>query len=263
MQNSFGNTLKDWRNQRRMSQLDLGLAANVSARHISFLETGRSQPSRPMVLQLCKTLEVPHNARNTLLNAAGFASPYQERDLDQPEMMDVRRALEWTLDRHDPFPAFALDRHWNVIKANNAASQMLAATGLSENPSLLKLLLDPDLIKQLLENWQEVTHHMINRLKTENAYLGGDAVLEDAIQNLSEILGDWLPEHVGSLPPFTPAKYKMAGQTLSLFSTIAQFGTAEDITLAELKIEMMFPADEITHAMLLAMSGQNSNVRSH
>ncbi|MEM9277337.1 MAG: helix-turn-helix transcriptional regulator [Pseudomonadota bacterium] len=259
MQNSFGSTLKDWRNQRRMSQLDLGLAANVSARHISFLETGRSRPSRPMVMHLCETLEIPRNARNTLLNAAGFSSPYRQRSLEEDDMTDVRKAVEWTLERHDPFPAFALDRHWNVISANKAAGLLLTVAGVTENPNLLKLMLDTELISRLLENWQEVVHHLIMRLRTENTFLGGDPVLGEAIEKLTRVLGDWTPYREGPLPPLIPAKYRMGDQTLSLFSTIAQFGSAEDITIAELKIEMMFPADEITRTALMGMMAQDLN----
>ncbi|MEM7214708.1 MAG: helix-turn-helix domain-containing protein [Pseudomonadota bacterium] len=253
MQNSFGTTLKDWRNQRRMSQMDLGLAANVSARHISFLETGRSFPSRPMVVQLCETLEVPHNARNTFLNAAGYSSPYRQRNLEEDEMADVRRAVEWTLERHDPFPAFALDRHWNVVKANKAANLMLSATGISENPNLLNLMLNTELMGELIENWQQVVHHTIIRLKTENTFLGGDRILEKAIDDLTESLNGWAPDAHSELPPLISARYRMAGQTLSLFSTIAQFGTAEDITISELKIEMLFPADEQTRQILTGL----------
>ena len=111
VQSSFGTALKEWRGRRRMSQLDLGLAANVSARHISFLETGRSKPSRSMVRLLCDSLEVPHVACNAVLTAAGFAPTYRRRDLEDDDMTQVRAAVEWTLQRHDPFPAMALDKH--------------------------------------------------------------------------------------------------------------------------------------------------------
>lgn len=252
MQNAFGETLKDWRNQRRMSQLDLGLTASVSARHISFLETGRSKPSRTMVLHLCETLELPRNARNTILTAAGFAPVYRQRNLDEDEMVHVREAVDWTLERHDPFPAFALDRHWAIVKANRAAMAILASTGLSEGDSLLQFLTDKAKMVALLENWEEVMQHMIVRLRTESAHLGGDPVLEEAIENLSRKLRPSLRRSTDVLPAVVPARYRAGDVTLSFFSTIAQFGTAEDIALAELKIELMFPADEATRALLLA-----------
>lgn len=149
MDQVFGTLLKDWRILRRMSQLDLGLAANVSARHISFLETGRARPSRPMVVQLSDTLEVPRSARNTLLNAAGFSPAYQARDLTADDMAHVRAAIGWMLERHDPFPAFALDRHWLLLQANNSASMMFKNLGLETGDSLLSSLTDPSLLRML------------------------------------------------------------------------------------------------------------------
>lgn len=255
MGTTYGEALKDWRSQRRLSQLDLGLEANVSARHISFLETGRAKPSRSMVLHLCETLGVPRAARNALLNAAGFSSSYQRRALDADDMAHVRAAVDWTLQRHDPFPAMALDRHWVVVDTNRSAAILLGNTGLSVGDSLLDAMIDPHLMATALENWHEVVRHMATRLRTESEHLGGDPVLDNAAQKLAQILEQDAPATSDKeMPAVTPARYKANGTVFSFFSTLAQFGSAEDITLSELKIELMFPADDTTREALLAMA---------
>ena len=253
MQNSFGEALRQWRGQRRMSQLDLGLTANVSARHISFLETGRARPSQSMAMQLCETLEVPHSARNAFLGAAGFAPAYRRRELSDDDMAHVRAAVDWTLERHDPFPAFALDKHWRVVKANASATFLLGGIGLAEGDSLLDAMLDMDLMSSALENWREVLQHMAVRLRTESAHLGGDAVLDKAVSQLTRVLGPGSHGVNGTLPAVIATRYRAGTATLSFFSTLAQFGTPEDIAVAELKIEMMFPADDATRDALFAM----------
>lgn len=254
METAFGSVLKEWRGQRRMSQLDLGLEANVSARHISFLETGRAKPSRQMVLHLCETLSVPRGARNSFLNAAGFAPVYKSRTLDEKDMAHVRAAVDWTLSRHDPFPAMALDRHWVIVKANRAAQMLLVGAGLSEGDSLLTAMADPAVMTETLENWQEVAQHMATRLRTESEYLGGDEVLEKAAAGLTKALEIDGFHQTNDLPAVVPARYYASGTVLTFFSTLAQFGSAEDIALAELKIELMFPADDQTRDTLFKMA---------
>lgn len=254
MEQTFGTLLRDWRTQRRLSQLALGLDANVSARHISFLETGRARPSRAMVLQLCEVLDAPRSTRNALLNAAGFAPAYRQRKLDEAEMAQVRAAVDWTLARHDPYPAMALDRHWTLVKLNRSAAHLLSAIGLAEGGSLLAVLTDLEKLGVMFENWQDVARHMLVRLRTESGHLGGDEILEAASERLAAALGADQAEPTAVLPAVVPARYRAGGGTLSLFSTLAQFGTAEDIALAELKIEMMFPADEATRKTLQALT---------
>ena len=253
MQSPFGAELRDWHTQRRLSQLDLGLLANVSARHISFLETGRARPSRPMVLQLCESLEVPRRARNALLNAAGFAPAYRRRDLAEAEMDHVRAAVDWTLARHAPYPALALDKHWGIVLANRPAGRLLAANGLGEGDSLLSLMADPAQMDALFENATEVMRHLTARLRTESAHLGGDPVLDEAAERLAREAATRGSAPEGPLPPVIPARYRAGDRVLAFFSTLAQFGTAEDIALAELRIELMFPADEATRAILEAL----------
>jgi transcriptional regulator with XRE-family HTH domain len=256
MAQTFGDHLRGWRRQRRLSQLELGLSATVSARHIAFLETGRANPSRGMVLQLADAMQVPRAARNALLKAAGFAEIYRARDMAVAEMAPFRAAVTWTLQRHDPYPAIALDRHWRVVEANVAATALLAAVDVGPGDSLLDALVTPAM-RAACENWPEVMRHLLTRLRTENASLGGDPVLETAIAALTaattEQPGLELPAELAAV---VPTRYRFNGQVLSLFSTIAQFGTAEDIALADLKIELMFPADQTTEDLLWSAAPQ-------
>ncbi|MEW7007462.1 helix-turn-helix domain-containing protein [Lentilitoribacter sp. EG35] len=254
MAEQFGLILKEWRGKRRMSQLDLGLTANVSARHISFLETGRSKPSKSMVMMLSDVLDMPNAIRNSFLGTAGFAPAYQNRALDNEDLAYVREAVNWTLDRHDPYPAFALDRHWNIVKANKSANVMLSGAGVTEGDSLLEALLDKEGISNALENWEEVMHNFIIRLRTESNHLGGDPVLDKAIESMAARLGNAPLINEGNASAVISAHYRFGETTLSLFSTISSFGSAEDIALSELKIEMMFPSDEATRQAFLAMT---------
>ena len=253
MSQEFGNVLREWRQQRRMSQMDLGLGANVSARHISFLETGRARPSRSMVLQLCEELEVPKAARNRLLTAAGLAPAYVKRDLSDEQLSPVRAAVDWILERHDPFPAFAMDRHRRLQKLNRSAQMLLAGMGMQPGDSMLQTLAKNSAVQNAIENFDEVLTHVILRVRTEIAHLGSDPELETAVDQLSTLLGTNAVAPEGTLPAFVPTRYVMGGMALSMFSTFSQFGTAEDIALSELKIEMLFPADEQTRAFLMSL----------
>lgn len=258
MTEQFGPALREWRQQRRLSQLDLGLGANVSARHISFLETGRAKPSRSMVLQLCEELEVPRAARNRLLTAAGLAPAYAERALTEEQMQPVRSAVDWMLQRHDPYPGFAMDRHWRLRKMNATAQLLLAGMGLQVGGSMLEALAGNQAVQSAIENFDEVLTHTILRVRTELAHLGGDAELEAALARLTDLVGDDLELPEGIMPAFIPTRYRAGGMTLSMFSTFTQFGTAEDIALSELRIEMMFPADQQTGEFLRALAPAGS-----
>jgi len=250
---AFGDGLKDWRTRRRCSQLDLGLNADVSARHISFLETGRSHPSRSMVLTLCDALDVPKHARNQLMTSAGFAPAYASRRIEEDDMTPVRQAVDWMLQRHAPYPALAMDRHWNVVSFNKPAQLLLTGMGVEEGDSLLAVLAENQTVRNAIINLEEVVHHTIERLRTESSHLGGDPVLDAAIVTLRQFANDNQQVATHVLPAFIPARYRLNGQEFSFFSTFTQFGTAEDIALSEMKIEMMFPADEQTRALLEAL----------
>jgi len=253
MENLFGEALREWRTQRRMSQLDLGLNANVSARHISFLETGRSKPSRAMVLILCDELDVPRPARNQMLHSAGMAPAYGQRDLSEQDMEPVRSAVDWMLDRHAPYPAFAMDKSWVMLKMNTPAAVLLSGMNIGIGDSLIDALAENALVRGALENLDEVIAHTVVRLRTESAHLGGDPILDAAIEKLSADCNGYQPTETGVLPAFIPTRYRANGMIFSFFSTFSQFGTAEDIALSELKIEMMFPADDMTRDLLVQM----------
>lgn len=255
MKSNYGTLLKEWRETRRVSQLGLGLSANVSSRHISFLETGRARPSRDMVLNLAENLEVPRGTRNTMLQAAGFAPAYQARDLENDDMAMVGDALNWLLSRHDPYPAFVLDRHWRVVNLNKCAALLLGGAGIGIGDNLLSISDNVEQFKSLVENWQDVAHHMIRRLRTEAQYWGDDEFLTECADRLERNYGR-APTLANTLSdPIIPTIYRMGAMRLSLFSTLSRFSTAEDIALADLKIEHLFPADEETRTFLTSMAG--------
>lgn len=254
MSQTFGPLLKDWRARRRLSQLSLGLKANVSARHVAFLETGRARPSRAMVLLLAEALEMPLTARNGFLDSAGFAMAYQRRALADADMSAVRLAIDWSLKRHLPFPAFAKDRHWNLVVANTVAAKLLAGAGIQPGDSLLELMTDEARLMQSFANPGEVGRHMLQRLRIESAYFGGDPVLDVAAEKLARSPTIAAFQVPSALPPVVPARYRAGGTVLSFFSTLAQFGTAEDLMLADLQIEFLFPDDDATRQFVEALA---------
>lgn len=254
MTTQFGDLLRHWREARKLSQLDLGLSANVSARHISFLETGRARPSRAMVLNLGGVLDVPRGSRNMMLNAAGFAPSYRTRAMDEAEMGPIASALDWMLERHMPYPAMVLDRRWTIVRTNPMARLMLGHLGLSPDANLVEALLDETGLPALIENWQEVAQHLIHRLRAESAHLGGDPWLEEKAAELSRRLTGSSPAPGAGSEAIVPTRYRMGDMTLSFFSTMSQFSTAEDIALADWRIEHLFPADEATRQVLTSLA---------
>ncbi|MFY0618194.1 MAG: helix-turn-helix domain-containing protein [Shimia sp.] len=250
----FGSVLKEWRQLRRVSQLDLGLSAGVSSRHISFMETGRSRPSRGMVFRLCEELDVPVAQRNRMLLAAGMSPAYAERDLSEEEMAPVREAVQWMLTRHEPYPAVALDRHWRLVDMNVVSTRLMAGFGVSIGDSMIDMMADTAAVRQALVNYDEIVEHLIARLRVEYTHFGHDPVLEQGIAKLQAALGSEGAMQDGIRPAIIPAVYDFGGMRLSLFSTISQFGSTEDVALSELKIEMMFPADTATRLALEALA---------
>jgi transcriptional regulator with XRE-family HTH domain len=246
-----GELLREWRNRRRMSQLDLALEANVSARHLSFVETGRSQPSREMVLTLAEHLQVPLREQNALLLAAGYAPGFSETPLDTEEMSPVRHALDAILAGHEPYPAVIVDREWEIV-ATNAPSQILlegvSAELLSPPANALRITLHPDGMAPRILNFAEWSGHLLTRLHRQ-ALLSQDPALA-ALER--ELLGyPGVEESSGLAEPeemlFVPLRLRLPNkEVLSLFSTVATFGTPLDITLEELSIEAFFPADDDT-----------------
>jgi transcriptional regulator with XRE-family HTH domain len=246
-----GELLREWRNRRRMSQLDLALEANVSARHLSFVETGRSQPSREMVLTLAEHLQVPLREQNALLLAAGYAPGFSETPLDTEEMTPVRHALDAILAGHEPYPAVIVDRQWEVVASNGPAQVLLE--GVSEEllaPPLnaLRVTLHPDGMAPRILNFEEWSGHLLTRLHRQ-ALLSQDPALAALERELLRYPGVEQSTGIAELEEmlFVPLRLRLPdGTVLSLFSTIATFGTALDITLEELSIEAFFPADQAT-----------------
>ena len=264
---AFSHLLRGWRQKRRLSQLDLALTAGVSQRHLSYLESGRAKPSRNMILQLSETLEVPLRERNDWLTAAGFAPVFRARALDDPQMVQVMGAVRLMLTNHEPFPAIALDRAWNIRMAN-APFDMLTATigadlwqriarpGREDERNLMRLFFHPEGIRPFVTNWRALAPLLWHRARREAETLGGqemkEVLLELADHQDAETL--WAAEDA-ALVPVLPLTMEKDGVKISLFTVIATFGTAQDITTDELRIESLFPADEATEHLFRSMAG--------
>lgn len=256
IQTNFHGALKHWRHFRKMSQLDLALEAEVSQRHVSWLETGRSSPSRDMVLRLSDALDVPLRDRNQLLMSAGFAALFSQKKLDDPEMSPILDVLTSVLKHHEPYPAFVLDRLWNIRMKNAATDILFQITGDAEalwqavgdngERNIARLTLHPNGLRRHLSNWESVAGPFIRRLKRE-AFDSGDAEVMDKYLELEAVAGkiiDSAPTQ--SLSPMLPLEFAMGQLHLSLFSVISTFGTAQDITADELRIETFYPTDTET-----------------
>jgi len=254
----FAVLLREWRQKRRMSQLDLALTSGVSQRHVSFLESGRSNPSRSMILQLSETLDVPLRDRNAWLTAAGFAPIFRTRALDDPQMVQVMNAVRMMLSSHEPFPAVALDRAWNVRMSNRPFERLGAMLGDDiwtrvggGQRNLMRLFFHPDGIRPFITNWSSVGPLMWRRARKEAETLDGcemKAVLDD-LEPLLEPDILWSPADT-ALMPVMPFNLMVHGVNLSMFAVVATFGTAQDVTADELRIETLFPADPQTEALL-------------
>jgi transcriptional regulator with XRE-family HTH domain len=255
-----GAILRDWRQRRRLSQLDLSLEAGVSTRHLSFVETGRAKPSAEMVLHLAEQLEVPLRERNSLLLAAGYAPRYGARSLDDPELHHVRDALGHVLQGHEPYPAIAVDRGWNLVASNSALGVMLdegVADELLVPPvNCMRLALHPDGIAPRILNLAEWRGHLLHRLARQYA-LTGDEELARLQEEVQAYPGPELPAEDPAPSGEVMVGLKLStsdGGELSFFSTVTTFGTAVDITVSELSIEAFFPADAETARVLSTLA---------
>lgn len=250
----FGAKLKDWRLMRRLSQFNLANEASISARHISFLETGRARPSRDMVLHLAEVLQVPRAARNQLLGAAGFAPVHVCEKPDSAALRPILDATARLLERYEPYPAAVFDGLWHVVDLNASARRLFELAGLSRGDSLLNAMVEPGWGASIVENWGEVGHHAMLRLRMESTHLGGVAELDEAAAHLSAdpIIAAWRPNN--PLPPVVRTIYRVEDLHLEMFSTISQFRSAEDIAVAEMHIELMFPISEESRLTLEALA---------
>ncbi|HJU39226.1 MAG TPA: helix-turn-helix domain-containing protein [Tahibacter sp.] len=260
-----GILLRQWRQRRRLSQLDLACLADTSSRHVSFLETGRAKPSRTMLLNLAERLDVPLRERNTLLVAAGLAPSYTEHRLDDPAMREARAAIDLVLTGHEPYPALAVDRQWHLVAANRMMAPMLAHASpalLAPPVNVLRLSLHPDGVANRIVNWHEWRAHVLHRLRHQ-----ADAAADPSLDALYRELADYpappdaAPADAKSLPQsasvVVPLRLTSELGELSLIGTTTVFGMPMDVTLAEIAIESFFPADAGTAQRLRELAARH------
>src|SRR4051812_12929969 len=254
----IGDHLREWRQRRHLSQLDLAVEAEISARHLSFVETGRAAPSRDMVLKLAERLDVPLRERNVLLVAAGYAPAFPQRSLDDPALKSARQAIDLVLRAHEPNPALALDRHWNLVSANRMVMPLLEGIPerlLGQPFNVMRLSFHPEALAARTVNLAEWCGHLLERLHRQC-----EATADPELIKLYNDLKSYsIPARSGPLAPDTvavPFKLRHENEVLSFFSTTMVFGTPVDITLSELALETFFPADELTALRLKEMAGR-------
>jgi transcriptional regulator with XRE-family HTH domain len=257
-----GDLLRRWRQRRGLSQMALANESEVSPRHLSFLETGRARPSREMILRLADRLNIPLREQNTLLAAGGFAPVYAERPLDDPALVEAKKAVDLVLAGHEPYPALAIDRHWTLVAANGAVQLLMAGVApelLAPPINVFRLTLHPAGLASRIVNFPQLRGHLLSRLRSQ-VEVSADPVLAALLMELSalpvtaSVEADHAPRP--SEPPVViPFRLRTADGVLSFFSTTTVFGTPVDITLAELAIESFYPADEWTAAKLRGHAG--------
>lgn len=257
---SYSERLKKWRRARRMSQLDLSLEAEVSNRHLAFLETGRSRPSRAMVLRLAEALQTPLQERNLMLTAAGFAAEFPERPLDDAALAPVREAMRRLLVQQQPYPAVVMDRAWRIVDANPAAEILFAPVLQREDRSLIGAINDLPAWRASVENWAEVAPSILARLKLERGLGPENPALDAEIARFETIVTESCGESADDAPAsdalFVAPVLRLGETRLALFSTIAHFGAPREIAIAELQIELFFPLDAQTEAFFQELAKQ-------
>jgi transcriptional regulator with XRE-family HTH domain len=260
--NELGVLLRHWRDLRGRSQFDLSLDTGVSQRHISFIESGRSAPSRQTLLDIAQALDIPLRDRNPLLLAAGFAPIYSDGAWNAPEMQSITGALGRMLRQHEPFPAMVMDRYWDVLMTNQSAPRFfncfidMAARKSPRN--MLHLMFDPQAMRPFVANWEEVAKSLLERVYRESV---GRVIDERTRQLLAALLAypdvktDWKMPKAPSAMPVIPIGFVRDGKVLNYFSMVTTVGTPQTIAAQELRIECMFPADEATEAHHIKMMG--------
>lgn len=252
----FGAALRAWRQARGLSQLDLALAAGASPRHLSFLETNRAKPSRDMVLALADAMVIPRASRNALLNAAGFAPLYPTTPLDDAALEPLRRILAEMMERHAPNPAILCDRHWRIIDANPTARVLLAPLQREgDGANMLRMLATSPAAPEVIGNYVEVLDEMIGRVRLDVLEAGGDPVLSELLQMLEKALALRASSRSPQVRrPLVPLTLRTPGGELRFLSAITHFATSEDIAVRDLRLELLFPADDQTRKALGAMA---------
>lgn len=261
---TFGRLLKQWRERRRLSQLALAVDAEVSSRHLSFIETGRAQPSRDMVLLLSRVLEVPPRGRNDLLTAAGYAPVYRETGLEAPEMADVRRALDFMMRQQEPYPGLVIDGHWNILMTNGGARRLMslfldadAVAAVGGRPNAMRLFYHPRGMRPHIVNWEATAAGLIQWLHRDLARGIGDAETSRLLAELlsyPDVPQKWRTLDLDAAPvPFLGVELRRGNTRLTFFSTLTTLGVPYDITLHELRVECFFPADRASETLLRAL----------
>ena len=246
-----GALLREWRAARRLSQLELALDAGVSSRHLSYVETGKAQPSREMLAVLADALEMPLRERNALLVAGGFTPEYAETPLTTPALAPVRRAIDLILEHQEPYPAFVINRRWDILQANRAAARIGNYLGVvSVHNNMIRQLCDPSDLRAHVTNWEEVAGDLIRHLHDEIAAHRSDAemraLLDEALR-YPGVPARWRTRELGTIPPpLLTTEFLKNGERLRFFATLTTFGTPRDVTLEELRIECSFPIDDVT-----------------
>jgi transcriptional regulator with XRE-family HTH domain len=257
----FPTMLRWWRGHRGLSQLDLALRADISQRHLSFMELGRASPSREMVLRMAAALDVPLRQHNALLLAAGFAPVWRETDLAAPELARIRAALDYMLAQQEPFPAVAVDRHWKLLKSNKGAVRLVEflvgplAPGAPIN--LADALVAPNVLRPYLVNWAEIVRYFIRSVEADAAADGTtetEALRERLLGYDGVKSAIKMPATDLASGPVLPMHFRKGDVSLRLFTTIATLGTPQDITVQELRVESFFPMDDVTADTLRAWS---------
>lgn len=256
-----GELLRQWRSARGLSQLGLALEADVSSRHLSYVETGKAQPSRDLVARLADALDLPLRDRNAMLVAAGYAPMFRETALTMPEMDPVRRAIEFILRQQEPYPAIVMNRHWEILLANEAVGRVFGMVhgGPPKHSNVLRQVFDPEDMRGVLGNWEEVAGDLIHHLHNQIAESPGDerfrALLEEVL-SYPGVPPHWRTREPGATPvPLLTTVLRNDQVELRFFSTFSTFGTPRDITIDELRIECMFPADDATAERCRALAG--------
>lgn len=244
----FGSQLRDFRKRRGLSQLALAAAAEVSPRHVSFVESGRSAPSRQMVLRLAETLDLPLRARNDLLHLAGFAPAYPERGLDEPALAAISSVIDQMLVQQEPYPALVFDRYWNIVRQNGTAARLFADLLPGPSANAVQIFLGPGPFRDIVENWEEVAWVTLNRLRRDAATAAGDERMQALLAEAESYMAGIEPVDVETRSPAVYARFRLGDRRVRTVSTIASFNAARDVTLDELHVELVFPADEAAEA---------------
>lgn len=247
MGNAIGCILREWRKQRRYSQLQLSLESGISAKHISFLETGRSIPSKEMILKIGEFLFLPKREINRALYATGYAPIYRELPTEHEDLQPVFNAIEKMIANHMPYPALVINQNWDIIKVNNAAKNLLTSLGYSKHKNLIEALISDNRETSKIINWHEQVSIILMRLRYEISRLNGSKRLEALAKDLSACLAPTDQViNIDAEPSILPIRFQVANSVLSFFSIISQLSSIQDVAVSELKVELMFPADEAT-----------------